>query len=167
MVLRRLRELKEPGALRLLAWSLLTALKAERLLRTTSLTALLQQFGRGALYGWDRGERSARPDGGSLQRVRRYSDFIATTLFRSRRPCLLRCLVLYRYGRERGVPLSIHFGVRTEGDGLKGHSWVSLHGTPLFEPQETLRSYICVYIYPDDTHGADPELVQVLAEGRP
>jgi len=166
MALRRLRELKEPGAPWLLAWSLLAALKAECLLRTTSLTALLQQFGRAASCGGGGGESSARQDGGSLHRVRRYADFIATTLLRSRRPCLLRCLVLYRYGRERGIPVSIHFGVRTEGNGLKGHSWVSLHGTPLFEPEQALRSYVCVYTHPDDRHGGGRELLQAFAEGR-
>ncbi len=166
MALRRLRQLREPDALRLLAWSLVTTLKAECLLRTTSLTGLLQRFGGGASSAFGHGERSARLDGESLHRVRRYSDFIATTLLHSRRPCLLRCLALYRYCRERGVPASIHFGVRPEGDGLKGHSWICLHGIPLFESEEALRSYVCVFAYPDYNRGGDPDLAQAIAGGR-
>jgi hypothetical protein len=167
MTLRRLRELREPEALRLLAWSLLTTLVAECLLRTTSLTSLLQRFGGGALAAPSHEDASAPLNVRSLHRVRRYTDFIAKSLLRSRRPCLLRCLVLYRYCRKRGVPAAVHFGVRTEGgDDLKGHSWISLHGTPLFEAEEDLRAYACVYAYPDNERGSDPALVQAFAEGR-
>ena len=155
MTLRRLRELKEPEALPLLAWSLLTILKAECLLRATSLTALLGRFGRDPSSGATRRETPPQPDGGSLERIRRYSNFISKALLRSRHPCLLRCLVLYRYGRRRGVPVSIHFGVKRGVDGLQGHSWVSLDGTPLFEAEEALRSYASIYTYPEDLHRSD------------
>jgi hypothetical protein len=59
-------------------------------------------------------------------------------------------LVLYRYCRRRGVPVSIHFGVKQGEDGLQGHSWVSLHGSPLFETGEMLRMYTTIYTHPDD-----------------
>lgn len=35
-------------------------------------------------------------------------------------------------------------------DGLKGHSWVTLDGTPLGESEEGLRPYVAVYSYPTD-----------------
>jgi hypothetical protein len=148
-ITRRLQELKDPEALRLLAWSLLTILKAECLLRAASLTTLLRRFGRGPSFAEGVLETTRSPGDGSLDQVRRYSNFIATVILRSRRPCLLRCLVLYRYCRGRGVPVSIHFGIRHGTDGLQGHSWVSLDGTPLFEEEEMLQAYANVYTYPD------------------
>ena len=158
MTHRRLKELTEPEALRLLVWSLLTILRAECLLRVVNLTTLLRRFGRGPSFAASHPETMQSPDSGSLDRLRRYSNFIATVILRSRRPCLLRCLVLYRYCRRRGVPVSIHFGIKRETDGLQGHSWVSLDGTPLFEEEELLQVYANVYTYPEalpehDLHG--------------
>ena len=158
MTHRRLKELTEPEALRLLVWSLLTILRAECLLRAVSLTTLLRRFGRSSSLAGAHLETTSRTGRGSLDRLRRYSNFIATVIFRSRRPCLLRCLVLYRYCRSRGVPVSIHFGIKRETDGLQGHSWVSLDGTPLFEEEEMLQAYANVYTYPEalpeyDLHG--------------
>jgi hypothetical protein len=155
MRLRRLRELKEPEALRLLVWSFLTILKAECLLRATSLTALLRRFDPGPSCTVTRHEITLGSGEDSLDRIRRYSNFIATALLRSRRPCLLRCLVLYRYCRQGDIPVSIHFGVRQGSTGLEGHSWVSLHGEPLFETEEMLRSYTSIYAYPEDLHRRD------------
>lgn len=155
MTLRRLRELKEPEALRLLVWSFLTILKAECLLRAISLTALLRRFGRGPSSTVTHHKITLGPGEDSLDRIRRYTNFIATALLRSRRPCLLRCLVLYRYCRKGDIPVSIHFGVRQGPNGLEGHSWVSLHGTPLFEGEEALRSYATVFTYPEDLHRRD------------
>jgi len=166
MTLRRLRELKEPEALRLLAWSLLTILKAECLLRSTSLPALLRRFGRDPSSGATRREIPPYASGGSLERIRRYSNFIATALLRSRRPCLLRCLVLYRYCRKGDIPVSIHFGVRQGSNGLEGHSWVSLHGEPLFETEEMLQTYTMVYAFPEDGQNGDPRRFLAIAGGR-
>lgn len=159
MTHRRLKELTEPEALRLLVWSLLTILKAECLLRVASLTTVLRRFGRGPSFIADHQETTPSPGGDSLDRLRRYSNFIATAILRSRRPCLLRCLVLYRYCWGQGVPVSIHFGIRRGMDGLQGHSWVCLRGTPLFEEEEVLQGYAHVYTYPEalpmhELHGA-------------
>jgi hypothetical protein len=152
--LRRLRELREPEALRLLVWSFLTILKAECLLRVIDLPTMLRRFGRGPSSGATRQGSAPYASSNSLDRIRRYSNFIATGLLRSRRPCLLRCLVLYRYCRRQAIPLSIHFGVKQGEDGLQGHSWVSLHGAPLFETGEMLRSYTSIYAYPEDLQGS-------------
>jgi len=166
MTLRRLRELKKPEALRLLAWSFLTILKAECLLRAISLTALLRRFDRGPSFTVTHHEITLGPRGDSLDRIRRYSNFIATALLRSRHPCLLRCLVLYRYCRKGDIPVSIHFGVRQGADGLEGHSWVSLHGAPLFETEEMLQTYTTVYGFPEDGQNGDPRRFLAIAGGR-
>lgn len=145
--LRRLRELSNPEALRLLVWSLLAILKVSLLLRNQMLPAILQDLGRPR--DRDSGGVAQRRDAAdSLGRVWRYSHVIVTTLLRSRRPCLLRSLVVYRYGRLHGIPVSIHFGVKSGMDGVEGHSWVTLHGSPLCESIEGVRLYVAVYSYP-------------------
>jgi hypothetical protein len=149
MALRRLRELSEPEALRLLAWSLLTILKAECLLRATSLPAVLERFGRGFSFAAAHPGTTPDSDGTALDRLWRYSNFISRALLRSRHPCLLRSLTLYRHCRERGVPASIHFGIKRGAEGLQGHSWITLHDSPLFEGTEVLQSYTSMYSHPE------------------
>ena len=164
--LRRLRELTDPESLRLFGWSLLTVFLAAALLRTRRLPALLRYLTRGAHAHTSQTAR-LEPDLRSLDRVRRYSHVIITRLLRSQRPCLLRSLVLYRYCWKHGVPVSIHFGVRSDMDGLKGHSWVTLDGTPLGESEEGLRPYAAVYSYPAGTDGADPQQALVVVGWQP
>jgi hypothetical protein len=164
--LRRLRELSDPEALRLLAWSFLTLLKVALLLRNRRLPAILKDLERPCDHNSDRATpRQYHAD--SLSRVWRYSHVIVTTLFRSRRPCLLRSLVVFRYGCKYGMPVSIHFGVRTGMEGLEGHSWVTLHGNPLCESEETLRSYVPVYSYPQSTSEAGLNRTLVAVGGWP
>ena len=155
MALRRLRELRRRDSQRLLAWSLLTILKAEYLLRATSLMNLLKRFGERPDRSVLPPEDPPSPNGDSLDRLWRYSNFIARILLRSRRPCLLRSLTLYRHCREHGAPASIHFGIKHGDGGLQGHSWVSLQGTPLFETPESLQSYAVIYSYPEDQRPFD------------
>jgi hypothetical protein len=151
-IIRRLQELSHPEALRLCCWSLLTTLLAAGLLRTISLPALLHRFARPSRSPISQ-HASLQSDTRRMQAVWRYSHTIVTALLRSQRPCLLRSLVVYRYGCKHGIPVSIHFGVRPGMDGLEGHSWVTLHGTPLCESDEVLRSYTSVYSYPESSQG--------------
>lgn len=164
--LRRLRELSDPEALRFLVWSFLTVLGAAALVRTLPLPTLLSHFSRSSSR---RSERKAlvKPDIRSLDRVRRYSHAIITTILRSRRPCLLRSLVLYRYCWKHGVPIAIHFGVKSGGNGLDGHSWITLDGAPLFESSETLKPYTIVYSYPEmGRDEARPRQTVAMVEAR-
>lgn len=153
-ILRRLQELTDPESLRLLGWSLLTVVAAAALLRTKRLPALLRYLGRTSPVGADY-RASLRADTRSIDRVRRYSHVIITGLLRSRRPCLLRSLVLYRYCWKHGVPVTIHFGVRPGTDGMEGHSWVTRDGTPLGESEAGVRPYVAVYSHPVGTDGTD------------
>jgi len=146
---RRLRELTDPESLRLFGWSMLTICLAAVLLRTRRLPALLCYLSRPS-HSCTGGNARLGCDARSLDRVRRYSHAIITCLLRSRRPCLLRSMVLYRYCWKRGRPVAIHFGVRPGTDGLEGHSWVTLDGTPVGESEEALRPYVAVYSYPPD-----------------
>ena len=164
--IRRLRELSDPEALRLLGWSFLTVLGAAALVRTLSLPTLLSHFSRRSSRRFER-KTLVKSDIRSLDRVRRYSHAIIISLLRSRRPCLLRSLVLYRYCCKQGVPIAIHFGVKSGSNGLDGHSWITLDGAPLFETSETLRPYTIAYSYPET--GKDevcPRQTGVMVEAR-
>lgn len=161
--LRRLRELTDPESLWLFAWSLLMVVVAATLLRITRLPALLRYLTRPAAP-IRAGYKSARPlDARSVDQVRRYSHVIVAGLMRSRRPCLLRSLVLYRYCRKYGVPVSIHFGVRSGMGGLEGHSWVTRDGTPLGESDAAVRPYVVVYSFPVSTNATDPHDASAVA----
>lgn len=146
--LRRLRELSDPEALRLFVWSLLTIFEAAVLVRTLPLPTLLSHFSRQSSR---RSERMAliKPDSYSLDRIWRYSHVMVTSLLRSRRPCLLRSLVVYRYCWKHGVPIVIHFGVKSGNNGLDGHSWLTLDSVPLFESSEMLKPFTIAYSYPE------------------
>jgi hypothetical protein len=157
--LRRLRELSDPEALRLLVWSFLTLLRVACLLRKRKLPAILTYLERPRDYASENSTRRYQAD--SLHRVWRYSHVIVTSLLHSRRPCLLRSLVVYRYGCRYGLPISIHFGVKSGIEGLEGHSWVALHGSPLCESEERLESYVAVYSYPEGS--SETGMPQVLA----
>jgi hypothetical protein len=70
-------------------------------------------------------------------------------LFRSRpfpRSCLRQSLALFRVLARMGYPVMIHFGVQTRGPALLGHSWVTLNGRRLAEP-ESPRPFTTVYSY--------------------
>lgn len=147
--LRRLRELSHPESLALFGWSLLTVFLVAIFVRTRSLPALLHRLTRPSHARSTRSAQS-QSDLRRMHTIWRYSHTIITSLLRSRRPCLLRSLVVYRYGCKHGMPTSIHFGARPGMDGLEGHSWVTLYGSPLRESEEGLRSYATVYSYPED-----------------
>lgn len=164
--IRRLRELSDPEALRLLGWSLLTVLGAAALVRTLPLPKLLSHFSRRSSRRSER-KTLVTSDIRSLDRVRRYSHAIITSVLRSRRPCLLRSLVLYRYCCKQGVPIAIHFGVKSGSNGLDGHSWITLDGALFGESEEVLHSYVAVYSYPAGSDGAGPHQALAAVGGQP
>jgi hypothetical protein len=79
------------------------------------------------------------------------------------RPCLRRSLVLYAILTREGYPARIHFGVRSEGSQLHGHSWVTVRGIPLGEsaPPQAFRA---VYSHPSV---ADHSPLQRSVEAQP
>ena len=63
------------------------------------------------------------------------------------RACLRRSLALHRVLTRMGYPVEIHFGIRKGGEGLQGHSWVTMHGKPIAERTQT-EAFKLVYSYP-------------------
>lgn len=65
--------------------------------------------------------------------------------------CLLRSLVLFRFLRNQGWPVSIYFGVRKTseaGNGITGHSWLVLDGEPFLEDESQQNTYVTTWQYP-------------------
>jgi hypothetical protein len=62
--------------------------------------------------------------------------------------CMLRSLVLFRFLREAGLPVQVHFGVAREESALKGHSWLTLDGAPIAEPTDPSKRFQTVYSFP-------------------
>jgi hypothetical protein len=46
---------------------------------------------------------------------------------------LRQALALYHVLTRLGYPVVIHFGVQKDGELLRGHSWITLRGTPVAE----------------------------------
>jgi hypothetical protein len=86
-------------------------------------------------------------------RIIRLTDLLLDRRVALLRPsCMLRSLVLYRFLREAGVPVQVNFGVARDGEALKGHSWLTLHGVPYAEPIDPTPRFHVVYRYPG--HGS-------------
>lgn len=47
--------------------------------------------------------------------------------------CLRRSLTLYYAATRAGYPVCVALGVRRDGDGVIGHSWLELDGAPFLE----------------------------------
>jgi len=63
------------------------------------------------------------------------------------RLCLRRSLVLYAILTRKGYPARIHFGIRSDGGRLHGHSWVTVHGNAL-EESAPAAAFRAVYSHP-------------------
>jgi hypothetical protein len=74
------------------------------------------------------------------------------------RACLRQSLALYYVLSHRGYPVAIHFGVCKAADGLQGHSWVSVHGTPVAERPPWKCFMWCIHI-PLSPHCQEDEAV--------
>jgi hypothetical protein len=69
-------------------------------------------------------------------------------LFGIRATCLLRSMVLYRFLRESGVAVRLHLGVRSDGDALTGHAWLTLDGRAWLEAADPGKRFVEVVCYP-------------------
>jgi len=63
--------------------------------------------------------------------------------------CVRQALALYYMGSWRGHLVVFHLGIRQAEDGLRGHSWVTMDGTPVGETRH-LKGWTVVYSYPAD-----------------
>ena len=78
----------------------------------------------------------------AMDKVWRACSFILHRLFRTKRPCLRRTLVMYRWCRTHGIDAKAVIGVCKEGAKIAGHSWLLVNGVPFAENTEELKKYI-------------------------
>ncbi len=76
-----------------------------------------------------------------LDKTYRAAGFLLRRLWRSKRPCLRRSLVLARICRGRKLKNRIIIGVRKSGAGLESHAWVEIGSSPFGENRESLKAY--------------------------
>lgn len=63
-----------------------------------------------------------------LDKLWRACGFWMARVLKNPRPCLRRSLVLYRWCKKHGVESKVVVGVDKDGDVLKGHAWLYVHG---------------------------------------
>ena len=70
--------------------------------------------------------------------------------------CLNRSLMLYKFLRECGMPVRIHYGVKQKPEGgYEGHSWLSLKGTPIAYDGEPAHEFRETFSFPPEEKTGD------------
>ena len=65
-----------------------------------------------------------------------------------RKRCLPRSLVLFRFLRRWGYPVSLHIGMAPSKGAFAGHAWLELQGVPFAERSDPREVYKTMYAYP-------------------
>ena len=76
-----------------------------------------------------------------LDKVYRASTFFLKRICRSKRPCLRRALITYRWCKKQGTQAGIVIGVNKTGAELESHAWLVIDGKPYRENLEELNKY--------------------------
>ncbi len=160
-LLKIINRLKYPRDLWLFLQILLTLMLLPREIGKRSLPDLLSRIDPGAVQG-------PRDTLRLEKTVRFIESLLKYSFFRRYGYCLLRSLVLFKFLRRQGWPVTIHFGVRRgrAGDetapapampvratpaahiGITGHSWLMLNGKPFLEAEHQEGAYTETYSYP-------------------
>ena len=95
------------------------------------------------------------PAGLPAASVRQLADAVAAWHLRSPLGiCLRRSLLRYYFLREVELPVRIVFGARlktaSEGGGLGGHAWLTLHDQPYYENPADYEGFVVMYVYPPE-----------------
>ena len=139
MDLGNLRYLKSPGSILLFVRVFISLIVIDVLLSILKLQSLLKIIDR-------KGKR--RLSGKTIENVTLFSDFILYRIFRTRRPCTLRSLLVFRYMRSMGQDIKIVFGVKDDQGELKGHAWILKGKTPFLEKSDPSEQYEIMHVYP-------------------
>jgi hypothetical protein len=76
-----------------------------------------------------------------MDKMWRGCNFFLYRILRTKKPCLRRTLVMYRWCCRHGVNAHAVVGVYREDKSLKGHSWLLVDGIPYRENEEELKKY--------------------------
>lgn len=78
----------------------------------------------------------------------KYTNFILIRFLRSKKPCLLRSLILFYIFRKKALGVKIHFGIKNKLSPFEGHSWLSLNGKFFLDSIDPQLSHTDIYSYP-------------------
>jgi len=78
----------------------------------------------------------------------KYTNFILISCFRSKKPCLIRSLILFYLLRKKALDVKIHFGIKKSVSPFEGHSWLSLNGKFFLEHCDPQLLHADIYSYP-------------------
>lgn len=156
--LRTLNRLKDPRDLWLFLQILSMLVILPRRIGRLSLPVLLKEI--------DPGISSLPRDKAKLEKtVGLVDSLLKYRVFQRYGKCLLRSLILFRFLRLQGWPVSIYFGVRkteagaagverrvpvslTRNFNITGHSWLVLNGNPFLEDNEGPGAFTETYSFP-------------------
>ncbi len=86
-------------------------------------------------------ERLDSTEQAELDKVYRAASFVLRRLLRSKRPCLRRSLVVYRWCCKHGLAADIVIGVKKTGGKLESHAWLLIDEQPYRENLDELAKY--------------------------
>lgn len=137
--LHNLKYFKRPGGFLLFIMVFFSLMGIKVLLNLTTLPRLLKFLDP---------EKRVKPDDQKIEDITKFSDFILYRFFKSLNPCLLRSLLLFRHFRMMGREIKIVFGVKDEGEKLKGHAWLIVEERHFSEPNDPFAEYRITFVYP-------------------
>ena len=73
---------------------------------------------------------------------------ILNSIFCSKKPCLRRSLILYRWCCQNNIDAQLIIGVKKDGVKLISHAWLSIQGKPFHEEVQELLSFTPIFIIP-------------------
>lgn len=76
-----------------------------------------------------------------LDKICRAANYYLIRLWRSKRPCLKRTLILYRWCCQNGFASRIVVGVKKNEHELLSHAWLELSGKPYRESPQICQEY--------------------------
>jgi hypothetical protein len=137
-----LKYLKSPAALRLFIEVFISLFVIKMLLLRLKLTRILEILDPGGPFPL----RTFCP--GEFALAVKFIHFFIYKVFRSRNPCMLRSLLLFRRLRRAGLDVRIAFGVGDLDTDLKGHAWLVFRGRHILENEDPEGRYEAVFVYP-------------------
>jgi len=114
--------------------------------------ALIRLLPLPKLLAWHTPRRPAATNGRREQIVLYTQFLLSDRLDAFERTCLKRSLVLYRFLQGGPAPVRFFLGVRSDQGRLRGHSWVTVAGQPLY-PEEA-KGYAVTFSYPPQEEAA-------------
>lgn len=79
-----------------------------------------------------------------LVKIYRAASFYLRRCLRTKRPCLRRALILYRWCRKRKIKAAIIIGVRKTDKELESHAWLEIGGKPFYDRPEVIETYTSI-----------------------